>query len=123
MEIKTVDDLRKSYPALVDQIEQTAAKAATDAERLRIKGIEDAALPGSEELTAQAKFEKPMSVSDYAVALVKNVKDQGAAYLDTVKKDVENSGLNGVKQGTSKDKAEGDEFLAALKDLGKSREQ
>lgn len=96
MEIKTVDDLRKAYPALVDQIEQTAAEAAVNGERERIKGIEDVALPGSEELAAKAKFETPMSVSDFAVALVKGAKTKGAAFLDAMRKDGEESGAAGV---------------------------
>ena len=96
MDIETVDDLRKAYPALVDQIEQAAAAAATNAERERIKGIEDVALPGSEELTAEAKFTKPMSVSDYAVALVKGAKTKGAAFLDALRQDGEESGAADV---------------------------
>lgn len=92
MDIKTVDDLRKAYPALVDQIEQ----AAVNAERERIKGIEDVALPGSEKLTAQAKFEKPMSVSDFAVALVKDAKTKGATFLDNMRQDGKESGAEGV---------------------------
>ena len=104
MDIKTVDDLRKAYPALVDQIEQAAAKAAAEAaaeaaekaERERIKGIEDVALPGSEELTAQAKFEKPMSVSDFAVALVKGAKSKGASFLAAMQEDSKESGAEGV---------------------------
>jgi ATP-dependent protease ClpP protease subunit len=118
-EIKTVDDLRKAYPALVDQIEKEAATAATNAERERIQGIEDAALPGAEELTAQAKFTKPMSVSDYAVALVKNAKAQGASYLASAKQDAENSGANGVKNAPPENQTEGDNFLAAIRGLGK----
>ena len=100
MDIKTVDDLRKAYPALVDQIEQaaaaTAAEAAVNAERERIKGIEDVALPGSEELTAEAKFTNPMSVSDFAVALVKGAKTKGATFLNAMKEDSEESGAAGV---------------------------
>ena len=95
-EIKTVDDLRKAYPALVDQIEQAAAQTAREDERERIKGIEDVALPGSEELAAEAKFTKPMSVSDFAVALVKNAKTKGAAYLEDMRQDGEESGAAGV---------------------------
>ena len=96
MDIKTVDDLRKAYPALVDQIEQAAAEAAVNAERERIKGIEDVALPGSEELAAEAKFTKPMSVSDFAVALVKDAKTKGAAFLESMRQDGEESGAAGV---------------------------
>ena len=98
--IKTVDDLRKAYPTLVDQIEQAAAtaaaEAATNAERARIKDLEEMALAGSEALLAEAKYEKPMSAEDFAKALVKNAKTQGATYLAQVKKDAESSGVNGV---------------------------
>lgn len=96
MDIKTVDDLRKAYPALVDQIEQAAAQAATEAERARIQSIEDMALPGSEEITAKAKFTDPVSAEDYAKALVKHAKTQGATYLQQMEQEAKESGANGV---------------------------
>ena len=40
-EIKTVDDLRGAYPALVNEIEEAAANKATSDERQRIHDIED----------------------------------------------------------------------------------
>ena len=124
-DIKTVDDLRKAYPALVDQIEQAArkeaAEAATNSERERIKGIEDAALPGSEALAAEAKFTKPMSVSDFAVALVKNAKAQGATYLAQIKEDADKSGVNNVTNTPPSGQTSGDEFLAALRGVGKKQ--
>ncbi len=119
MEIKTVDDLRKAYPALVDQIEQAAraaaTEAATNAERARIKDLEDMALTGSETLLAEAKYEKPMSAEDFAKAMVKNAKTQGAAYLAQAKEDAEKSGVNGITNTPPADKTEGDAFLAAIK--------
>ena len=119
MEIKTVDDLRKAYPALVDQIEQAAVaaatEAATNAERARIQSIEDMALPGSEALAAEAKFTKTMSAAEFAEAMVKNAKTQGATYLAQVQKDAENSGVNGVTNTPPADKTEGDAFIAAIK--------
>lgn len=48
-EIKTVDDLRGAYPALVNEIEEAAAQQARSDERQRIQDIEEMALPGSEE--------------------------------------------------------------------------
>ena len=120
-DIKTVDGLRKAYPALVDQIEQAARtaaeEAATNAERTRIQNIEEMALPGSEALAAEAKFEKPVSAEDFAKAMVKNAKTQGATYLAQVKEDVENSGVNGVTNTPPADKTTGDAFLAAIKGL------
>ena len=119
MEIKTVDDLRKAYPALVDQIEQAAVaaatEAATNAERARIQSIEDMALPGSEKLAAEAKFTKTMSAAEFAEAMVKNAKTQGATYLAQVQKDAQDSGVNGVTNTPPTDKTEGDAFIAAIK--------
>ena len=40
-EIKTVDDLRGAYPALVNEIEEAAANKATSDERQRIQDIEE----------------------------------------------------------------------------------
>lgn len=120
-DIKTVDDLRKAYPALVDQIEQAAAEAATNAERARIQNIEEMALPGSEALAAEAKFTKPMSAENFAKELVKNAKTQGATYLAQVKKDAQDSGVNGVTNTPPDDQTSGDEFLAALQGVGKKQ--
>ena len=114
-DIKTVDDLRKAYPALVDQIEQAAAETAANDERARIQSIEDMALPGSETLAAEAKFTKPMSAEDFAKAMVKNAKTQGAAYLAQVQKDAQESGVNAVTSTPPAGKAEGDAFIAAIK--------
>ena len=123
--IKTVDDLRKAYPTLVDQIEQaaaaTATEAATNAERARIKDLEEMALAGSEALLAEAKYEKPMSAEDFAKALVKNAKTQGATYLAQVKKDAESSGVNGVTSAQPAGMTSGDEFLATIKSVGQKK--
>ena len=123
--IKTVDDLRKAYPTLVDQIEQAAATAAaaeaTNAERSRIQSIEDMALPGSEKLAAEAKFTKPMSAADFAEAMVKNAKTQGATYLAQVQRDAENSGVNGVTSAQPAGMTSGDEFLATIKSVGQKK--
>ena len=118
--IKTADDLRKAYPTLVDQIEQAAVaaatEAATNAERARIQSIEDMALPGSEKLAAEAKFSNPMSAADFAQAMVKNAKTQGTTYLAQVQKDAENSGVNGIANTPPADQTKGDSFIAAIKD-------
>lgn len=115
MEIKTVDDLRQKYPELVGQIEQAAAERATNDERARIRDIEEMALPGSEEITAEAKFTKPITADAYARAAMKRAKEQGESYMGAVKKDAAH--LNGVGQVPP---AEGkrDEFLDAIKGLG-----
>ena len=122
MEIKTADDLRQSYPALVDQIEQAAADRATNEERERIRDIEEMALPGSEEITAEAKFTKPVSASDYAKAAMKNAKEQGAAWLNTMQQGANASGVNSVGSAPAPTGGEKpDEFMDAIKGLGKKQ--
>ena len=118
MEIKTVDDLRREYPELVSQIEQAAAQTATDKERQRIRDIEDMALPGSEDLTNEAKFEKPVSAEDYAKAAMKRAKTQGSAYLDGIKDDAKNAGKVGGDKATD---TNADEFMDAIKSVGKKQ--
>lgn len=116
-EIKTVDDLRAAYPALVNEIVEAAAKEAREAERQRIQDIEEMSLPGSEAMTAEAKFTKPMSAEDYAKAVVKNAKAQGDKFLAGAAKDAAESGMGGVKaEATGGEKP--DEFMDALKDMG-----
>lgn len=108
MHFETVDDLRREYPELVGQIERDAADAATVAERQRIQDIEGMQLGGSEELAAEAKFTKPMSVQDFAIALVKNAKAQGAAYLSGIEQDAQDSGANQVEQATTPEGEKGE---------------
>lgn len=118
MEIKTVDDLRREYPALVDQIEQAAAQKAENNERQRIQDIEEMAIPGTEAVTAEAKFIKPVSASDYAKAAMKLIRNQGAAMMNGLQRDADGSGVNGVKS-QSPQNGGADEFLDAIRDAGK----
>ena len=118
-EIKTVDDLRREYPALVNEIEEAAAQEARNAERQRIQDIEEMCLPGSENLTNEAKFTKPMSAADYAKAVVKNAKKQGDKFLAGMEKDANDGGVNGVEASTGAAGGEKkDEFMDALKAMG-----
>ena len=110
MEINTVDELRNSYPELVRQIEE----AATNRERQRIRDIEDMVLPGNEQAANAAKFDQPISASEYAVNQAKAIKNQGNAWLTGAKKDAENAG-SVTNPATD---AEKDEFMAALGSVG-----
>ncbi len=96
MEIRSIDDLRTSYPELVDQLEREAAESAAQAERARIQGIEDMALPGSEELAERAKFTTPMTAENFAVEMVKGAKERGATFLDAMRQDAADSGAEEV---------------------------
>ena len=89
MEIKTVEELKAAYPALVGQI----VAEATAAERKRIKDIEDTALAGFEDIVHSAKFEKPLTAADVSMQIVAQMKAQGQNYLDGCNADVQNSGM------------------------------
>lgn len=96
MEIKTVDDLRKTYPDMVAQIENDA----TTAERTRIKEIEDSTLPGAEDEANEAKFVKPMDSAAFAKAVIANMKakqqTQSKTYLAQAQAAAQNSGANAI---------------------------
>lgn len=92
MEIKTVENLRAEYPDLVSQIENAAAEN----ERARIKAIEDMAPNGFENLVNDAKFAKPVAAETLAMQILAEQKAQGGNYLDALKKDVEDSAVDGV---------------------------
>ena len=122
MEITTVDELRAAYPELVGQIEQAAAQSATDAERRRIRDIEDMSLPGSETLATEAKYGKPMSAEDYAKQAIRNAKAQGQSYLSGVAKDAADGNVNSIGAAENLAPAAGagsDEFLDAIKNVNK----
>ncbi len=120
MDIKTVDDLRRAFPDLVNEIETAAAEQAATAERQRIRDIEEMCLTGSEDFANEAKFEKPISASEYAVQAVKNAKQaegkKGQEHLNSMRNDYEGSGMKGVKSEAIPPK--NDEFMDAIKSVG-----
>jgi ATP-dependent protease ClpP protease subunit len=93
VEIKTVDDLAKAYPDLVDLI---IAQAMT-AEQIRIKEIDDIAHNLDKPLVEAAKYgEKPMSAKDLAYEAVKADKSLGKNYLDARSKELANGNTKNV---------------------------
>lgn len=120
MEIRNVDDLRKAYPELVGEIEAAAAEQATNAERQRIRDIEEMSMSGNEELANDAKYEHPVSAADFAKQAIRNVKkaedEKKQKYLKGVLADVAGSGMNSVEGEPQM--ANGDEFMDALKSMG-----
>ena len=121
MEIKTVDELRKAYPDLVDQAEQTAADQARQEERERIRDIEDMTMAGSEAEAREAKYDKPVSADAFARAAMRKAKAQGGTYLAALGKDARDSGADQVGQAGQNDSKQGsgDTFLNAVLAIGK----
>lgn len=63
-------------------------KAGVEAERNRMKAIDEIAMPGTEALTNRAKYETHITAEQYAVAIVKAQKEKGANYLNALQADV-----------------------------------
>ena len=96
-EIRNVEELRAAYPALVAQV---ATDAAAE-ERTRIKDIESVAIPGFEDIINKAKFEKPESAANVAMAIISKQKEQGKNYLADVDADVKDSNADKVQSSGS----------------------
>ena len=101
MEIKNVTDLKNAYPELVAQIESAAvedAKGAVEAERNRIKAIEEIENSiADKELVKKAKYDEPMTAEDLAFQAMKAMaaqSDSMLAKLDESKEDTE--GVNAI---------------------------
>ena len=94
-DIKTIDGLKAAFPDLTKQIED----AATAAERKRIQDIEDVALPGFENIVAEAKFTKPVAAGDVAKAIVAEQRKLGGKYIQDRDDDAKNSKAGDVGAG------------------------
>lgn len=69
-----LEELKAAHPDLCKQILDEGNNAGVQAERARIKAIEDMAMPGHEELIAKAKFETGLTAEGLAVELIKAEK-------------------------------------------------
>lgn len=116
--ITTVDALRREYPDLCNQIEQ----AATNAERTRIKDLEELNIAGAESVINAAKFEKPASAQETAMQIVNAMKAAGTGYANMMQQDVADSGVNGVKNEAQPAGGKGDLFTDALHKLFPAKE-
>lgn len=106
----TLEELKQKYPELINAIknemgvgsgEQNVADAA-NAERARIKAIDEIALPGFEDLANKAKYEEPISAEAFAMKMVAEQKRAGNKFLEEREEDIENSGLRNVNPISNK---------------------
>lgn len=119
MEIKTTNDLRAAYPDLVASIENDAAAA----ERTRIQEIEDATMPGAENLATEAKFTKPVDsatfAKNYIASMKAKQKEQSASYLKQAENAANASGANDIGNpppaNPEPENAEGNALLNAIR--------
>ena len=98
MEIKNIEELRTALPELVAQLETAARADGANAERERIKGIEDIqAAIGDAEMIKNAKYgDKPLTAQQVAFEAMKAQAAIGASMLNKIETDNKNSGADGV---------------------------
>lgn len=81
-------EIAKQFKAEITAEQKTEVDNAVQAERTRIKDIQDAALQGQEDLVKEA-IENGLSVGEFAVKAMKQTKEKGNEFLNNRKKDTE----------------------------------
>lgn len=110
----TLEELKKNHPELVDAIRTEAttgngATEAVDAERTRIKAIDEITLPGFEDMATKAKYEQPISAEAFAMQIIAEQKKQGQTFLNDREEDVKDSGVKDVTPVSNKGFKQGEE--------------
>lgn len=108
----TVEELKAKYPEVADAYKneimataktgETDSTAAVDAERARIKAIDEMTLPGFEDLANKAKYETPVSAEAFAMQIVAAQKKTGQKFLNDREADLNDSGVNEVNPVSNK---------------------
>lgn len=90
-EIKSMnlETLKADHPDLYKQVLAEGKDEGIEAERARIKDIEDTALPGHDKMTNSAKFESGITAAEYAMQVIRAEKEKGTNFLASRKKDAE----------------------------------
>ncbi|WP_142413069.1 head maturation protease, ClpP-related [Hathewaya massiliensis] len=101
-----LNTLKNEHKEIYDEI----VLNATNAERERIKAIEDLAIPGNEDIINAAKFETGITAEALAIQIIKNEKNKGKNYLENREKDIENSNVNKVRATDTTMKSEKEEI-------------
>jgi len=95
----TLEELAEQEPELLEEIRAEAAGKATEAERERIRAIEEMAVSGFDDLIAKAKFEEPATAEAVAVKIVRAQKVKGEKKLEDIRSDAND--LGGVAPGAA----------------------
>lgn len=99
-----IEELKNNHPDLYNQIKNEGFNDGVSAERTRIKGIEDLAMPGNEELVTKAKFETGITAEALAVEIIKAEKQRGTEYLQNRQSDAQT--LNNVEGTVAPDQTQ-----------------
>lgn len=121
MEIKTVEDARKAFPDLVNQIEKDAGQAAAKAEQERLEAIDAVAKLFPAELVNAAKYGKDAcDAKELAYRAALDSAEKGRAFLAAREQDAQESGVKNVASVPPANAAVNDgenEIIGSLKKL------
>lgn len=102
----TLEEFKKDHPDVANAYKNeilagtgtdaAGNKAAADAERARIKAIDEITLPGFENLANKAKYEEPVSAEAFAMQIIAEQKKTGQAFLTNREQDIDDSGVKNV---------------------------
>lgn len=117
----TLEEFKKNHPEIANAYKNEitagagkggAEQTAVDAERARIKAIDEITLPGFEDLANKAKYEEPITAEAFAVQIVAAQKKTGKAFLNDREEDITDSGVKDVTPtpNAGHDKSEEDPY-------------
>lgn len=96
-QMPTIEEIRAENPELIAQMEQDAAARAVQEERERMQAIEEIAPTiGDDELVAEAKFSKPCSAAELALAAARKNAKAGKSFLSDLDADYNKSGAANI---------------------------
>lgn len=122
----TLEELKSKYPDVANAYKaeimaaentgETDHTAAVDAERARIKAIDEITLPGYEDLADKAKYENPVSAEAFAMQMVAAQKKAGSKFLNDREADLKDSGIDDVPPVSNKGGAEEEDIFGNIID-------
>ena len=106
----TLEELKKNHPEVANAYKNEIMAgmggadqtAAVDAERARIKAIDEITLPGFEDMANKAKYEEPVSAEAFAMQIVAAQKKAGKSFLNNREDDINDSGVKDVTPAPNK---------------------
>lgn len=93
MEIKNLDDLKKHYPDLCNQLVASTTTEAINAERNRMKSIDEIAATMPAEIVNKAKYEHPVNAEQLAFQALKADAAAGNTFLNQRKLETDPANL------------------------------
>lgn len=89
--ITNIEDLKREYPQLVDQLVSESVNNAVEAERNRMKEIDEIANTVSPELVNKAKYTEPMDAGKLAFLALKQDAGRGETFLNARQNELQNN--------------------------------